>query len=82
MCNVWCDLDLTFDLVVVTFSLKILSGLYLRNRKLWEVDTWQGHYLGVRCATSRCDFDLTFDLTVVTLTFKVLSSLYLGNLKV
>ena len=25
----WCDLDLTFDLAVVTLSLKILSGLYL-----------------------------------------------------
>ena len=25
----WCDLDLTFDLAVVTFSLKILSGLCL-----------------------------------------------------
>ena len=28
----WSDLDLTFDLVVVTLSLKILSGLYIRNR--------------------------------------------------
>ena len=36
----WCDLDLTFDLAVVTLSLKILSGLYLGNRKLKEVDTW------------------------------------------
>ena len=30
----WCDLDLTFDLAVVTLSLKILSGLYLGNRKV------------------------------------------------
>ena len=30
----WCDLDLTVDLVVVTLSLKILSGLYLGNRKV------------------------------------------------
>ena len=31
----WCDLDLTFDLAVVTLSLKILSGLYLVScRKL------------------------------------------------
>ena len=36
----WSDLDLTFDLAIVTFSLKILSGLYLRNRKVQEVDTW------------------------------------------
>ena len=28
------DLDLTFDLDVVTLSLKILSGLYLGNRKV------------------------------------------------
>ena len=30
----WCDLDLTFDLAVVTLSLKILSGLYLGNCKV------------------------------------------------
>ena len=30
----WSDLDLTFDLAVVTSSLKILSGLYLGNRKV------------------------------------------------
>ena len=30
----WSDLDLTFDLAVVTLSLKVLSGLYLRNRKV------------------------------------------------
>ena len=28
----WCDLDLTFDLAVVTLTYKILSGPYLRNR--------------------------------------------------
>ena len=26
MCNVWCDLDLTFHLFIVTMSFKILSG--------------------------------------------------------
>ena len=36
----WCDLDLTFDLAVVTLTYTILSRLYLRNRKVWEVDTW------------------------------------------
>ena len=36
----WSDLDLTFDLAVVTLSLKILSRLYLGNRKVYEVDTW------------------------------------------
>ena len=34
------DLDLTFDLAVVTLSLKILSGLYLGNHKMQEVYTW------------------------------------------
>ena len=30
----WCDLDLTIDLAVVTLSYKILSGLYLGDRKV------------------------------------------------
>ena len=30
----WSDLDLTFDLAIVTLSLKMLSGLYLGNRKV------------------------------------------------
>ena len=30
----WSDFDLTFDLAVVTLSLKILSGLYLGNCKV------------------------------------------------
>ena len=30
----WCDLDLTFDLGVVTLTYKILSRLYLGNRKV------------------------------------------------
>ena len=24
----------------------VCPGLYLRNRKVWEVHTWQGHWLG------------------------------------
>ena len=36
----WCDLDLTFDLAVVTFTYKILSGLYDGNHKVYEVETW------------------------------------------
>ena len=40
----WCDLDLTFDLVMVTMSFKILSGLFLGFLKVWKVDTrcWLG----------------------------------------
>ena len=30
----WSDLDLTFDLAVVTLSLKILSDPYLGNHKV------------------------------------------------
>ena len=43
----WCDLDLTFDLAVVTLTYKILSGLYLGNCKVWEIDTWLGHWFRV-----------------------------------
>ena len=35
----WRDLDLTFDLAVVTLTYKILFRVYLGNRKVWEVDT-------------------------------------------
>ena len=35
----WCDLDLIFDLEVVTLTYKILSGLYLGNCKVQEVVT-------------------------------------------
>ena len=34
-----CDLDLTFDLAVVTLTYKLLSGQYFRNCKVMEVDT-------------------------------------------
>ena len=42
--TLWCDLDLTFNLAVVTLTYKILgykilSQLYLGIRKVWEVDT-------------------------------------------
>ena len=30
----WCDLDVTFDLVIVSLTYKILSGLYLGIRKV------------------------------------------------
>ena len=35
----WCDLDFTLDLVIVTLTFKILCGLYLRNRKVYKVET-------------------------------------------
>ena len=36
----WCDLDLTFDLAIVTLAFKILSWLCLGNCKVEEVDSW------------------------------------------
>ena len=36
----WSDLEFTFDLDVVTLTFKILTRLYLGNRKVSEVDTW------------------------------------------
>ena len=62
---------------------KSLSGLYLRNVKVYEADTWSGTLVRrCRCATSRSDLYLTFDLAVVTLSLKIFSGLYLRNHKV
>ena len=36
----WCDLDLTFDLTIVTLTYKILSRLHLGNHKVYEIETW------------------------------------------
>ena len=33
----WCDIDLTFELAVVTLTFKILCWPYLKNRKVSEV---------------------------------------------
>ena len=77
----WCDFDLTFDLVVVTLTFKILCVLHLRNRcRKLILDRNIGW--GCRCAMSWCDLDLTFDLAVVTLSFKILSRRFLGFYKV
>ena len=40
----WFDIRLNFDLAVETF--KILSGLYLENHKVMEVDTLWEQWLG------------------------------------
>ena len=43
---------MAFDLAIVTLTYEILSELYLENREVWEVHTWQGHWLrviGVQC---------------------------------
>ena len=46
----WCDLDLTFDLAVVTLTCKVLPGLYVGNCKVWEV-----YSRDIHCASSWCD---------------------------
>ena len=70
----WYDLDLTFDLGIVTLTYKILSGLYIsetvRCRKMILVG------ILVRVV------DMTFDLVIVTMSFKILSGLFLGFHKV
>ena len=42
----WCNLDLTFDLAIVTLTFIILSRPYLRKCKLQEVDFWTDHWMG------------------------------------
>ena len=75
----WRKLHLTFDLAVVTLSLKIWSRLYLRNHKVRKLILSRGHWCGY--AMSCCEFDLILDQAVVTLNFKILSGLYLKNFK-
>ena len=77
-----CHIDLTFDIAVVSLSLKILFRLFLGNRKVKKLILGRTLVRGCRCATSLYDLDLTFDLAVVTLTYNALSGLYFGNHKV
>ena len=58
----WCDLDLTFDLTVVTLTFKILFGQFLG---------------GFRCAILWYDLDWRFDLVVLCMSLKILSGLFL-----
>ena len=37
MCKAWCDVDFTFDIAVVTSTVKIFSGLYLGNQNVQKV---------------------------------------------
>ena len=52
-----CDLDLTFDLAVMTLIIKIFSGPYLVYCKLILVRD-----IKCGCAVSQCDLVVTFDL--------------------
>ena len=62
----WCELNMIFNLLEVTLSFKVLSGLCLRNFKVQESDTWKGiiYWVGVggRCKMSQYGIDMTFDL--------------------
>ena len=57
--TLWCDLVLTFDLALVTLTLKIFSGPYLRNCKMQEVVSWIGHWLG---SVGMLNYCVTFNL--------------------
>ena len=74
----WDDLDFAFDLAVVTLTYKILSGVYLGNRKVQEVDTGYGHWL--RCVDVK-HHGVTL-ICPLTLPYNALSGLYFGNNKV
>ena len=40
----WCDLDLTFGLGIVTLG-ENTCLCYLASCKVWEVDAWQEYWL-------------------------------------
>ena len=78
----WCDLDLTFDLAVVTLSHKSCLGYIWETVRCRMLTLDRDIDGGCRCLTSWYDLDLNCDLAIVTLTYKILSGLYLGNHKV
>ena len=41
----WCDLDLIFDLAVVTLRFNVLSGLFLRISMVLKVNFQYGRWL-------------------------------------
>ena len=63
---------LTFDLALVTYSLKILPRLYLGNVRYRKLVLIRDIGWGCRCAASWCGLDLTLDFAVVTLNCKIL----------
>ena len=75
MCKSWCDLNLAFDLAVMTLTFKILSSVSYISETIKCGKLVRGY----GWAASECDLEFTFDLAVMTLTFKILSRLYLTN---
>ena len=62
----------------MTLIYKILSGLYLGNHKVQEVNILVGTLIrGCMCVTSWCDLDLTIELVILIMSFKILSGLFL-----
>ena len=59
----WCDLDLTFDLAIVTLTYKILSWLYVGNRKVRKLILGRDIGLGV-VGVQRHDVTLIRPLTL------------------
>ena len=47
----WCDLDLTFDLAVMTLTFKILSKLYFGHHKVKKLILGRDISYECRCAT-------------------------------
>ena len=45
----WCDFDSTFDLVIVTLTFKILSGLFLGNLRCGKLILSRDIGVGVQC---------------------------------
>ena len=68
----WCDLDLTFDLAVVTY---ISETVRCRKLILGREIGW-----GSSCATLWCYLDLTFDV-ILTMSFKILAGLCLDSIR-
>ena len=78
----WSDLELTFELAVVTLTIKSCPVYISETVRCRKLILGRDIGWGCRCAMSWCDLDLTVDLAVVTLTYKILSELYLGYHKI
>ena len=73
-----CDLDLTFDVTIVTLIFKICLGNISETIKCRWLMRGRTLLRGCLCDRSCCNLDLSFDLVIVTVSFKILSRLFLG----
>ena len=58
-CVSLCDLDLTFDLAVVTLTFKSCPGYISETIRCKKLSLSRNIGWDCRCATSWCDLDLT-----------------------